>query len=310
MSPFDPDDRSAVIAARREASRAALARTHRRRRAVALAALGAVLVVLIGVVQVLAGGDPELGPQLSLHHQIPAASFVVSPTFGDPEATAVEETRKRMPVVAVAGRRKREIALTFDDGPGPYTPAVAKALDKARAPATFFQVGQPTQVFRPAERSLVENPQFVLADHTEGHLNLSEQSRAKQISEIDDAASMLTKSGAPAPQLFRPPYGAFNRTTLDLLGRRHMLMVLWTIDSQDYERPGVDAIVRRVVDDAHPGAIVLMHDAGGDRTQTIAAIPKIVKALRAKHYTLVTVPRLLLDNPPPVKQPAIPVGAG
>jgi peptidoglycan/xylan/chitin deacetylase (PgdA/CDA1 family) len=307
---FRSDDRSVVLAERREAARTALARTHRRRRAVALLVVGSVLATLVVLTQLVLGADPELGPQLSLHHQLPAASFVISPTFGDPEATAVEETRKRMPVVAVAGRRTREIALTFDDGPGPYTPAVVKALNAARAPATFFQVGQPTQVFRPAERSIVKNPRFVLADHTEGHLNLSEQTREKQISEIDDAASMITKSGASAPQLFRPPYGAFNRTTLDLLRRRHMLMVLWTVDSQDYERPGVDAIVRRVVGDAHPGAIVLMHDAGGDRTQTVAAIPKIVKSLRAKHYTLVTVPRLLLDNPPPTAQPTIPVGVG
>ena len=78
-----------------------------------------------------------------------------------------------------------------------------------------------------------------------------------------------------------------------------MLMVLWTVDTNDYLRPGVNAIVDRAVDGARPGAIILLHDAGGDRSQTVAALPRIIAALRAKHYQLVTVPRLLLDNPAP-----------
>jgi peptidoglycan/xylan/chitin deacetylase (PgdA/CDA1 family) len=85
--------------------------------------------------------------------------------------------------------------------------------------------------------------------------------------------------------------------------------VLWSIDSKDYERPGAEQIADRVVAAARPGAIVLMHDGGGDRTQTIAAIPKIVRGLRAKHYRLVTVPQLLRDDPPPVapQPPQVPI---
>jgi peptidoglycan/xylan/chitin deacetylase (PgdA/CDA1 family) len=78
-----------------------------------------------------------------------------------------------------------------------------------------------------------------------------------------------------------------------------MLMVFWSVDSRDYERPGVKRIIDGVVAAARPGAIVLMHDGGGDRSQTIAAIPRIVKRLRAKHYRFVTVPQLLRDDPPP-----------
>ena len=76
-------------------------------------------------------------------------------------------------------------------------------------------------------------------------------------------------------------------------------MVLWSVDSKDYERPGAEQIADGVVAAARPGSIVLMHDGGGDRTQTVAAIPKIVKRLRAKHYRFVTVPELLRDDPPP-----------
>ena len=75
-------------------------------------------------------------------------------------------------------------------------------------------------------------------------------------------------------------------------------MVLWTVDTDDYLQPGVSAIVHRVLAGARPGAIILMHDGGGDRTQTIAALPLIVRALRKRGYDLVTVPQLILDDPP------------
>jgi peptidoglycan/xylan/chitin deacetylase (PgdA/CDA1 family) len=81
-----------------------------------------------------------------------------------------------------------------------------------------------------------------------------------------------------------------------------MLMVLWTVDTSDYRRPGTAAIVHSIVSRAKPGAIILMHDAGGNRAETVAALPKVIAQLRARGYRLVTVPRLLLDNPPPANQ--------
>jgi peptidoglycan/xylan/chitin deacetylase (PgdA/CDA1 family) len=111
------------------------------------------------------------------------------------------------------------------------------------------------------------------------------------------------------PRLFRPPYASFDRATLRLLREYRMLMVMWSIDSEDYTRPGAREIVRNVVEKARPGAIVLMHDAGGDRSQTVAALPAIVHKLRRRGYRFVTVPRMLLDDPPPEDQ-RLPHGAG
>jgi chitin deacetylase len=102
--------------------------------------------------------------------------------------------------------------------------------------------------------------------------------------------------------LFRPPYGLWNATTLRLLHKAQMLMVLWTVDTNDYRLPGVAAIVHAAVAGARPGAIILMHDAGGNRSETVAALPQIIRALRARRYELVTVPQLLLDNPAPRNQ--------
>ena len=215
----------------------------------------------------------------------------------------------RLPYVAIAGKRKREVALTFDDGPGPYTPACphARAL---HTPGTFFQVGGTEHYFTDAERDTRREPLVTVGVHTLDHLRMDRLSRADQAAQIDRDTAILTAAGNPRPTLFRPPYGAYDQTTLDLLRERNMTMILWSVDSKDYERPGVDAIVNRVLSDVRPGAIVLLHDAGGDRSQTIEALPRIVLGLRQRHYTLVSVPRLLQDAPPPLAQPKLGVGAG
>ena len=107
----------------------------------------------------------------------------------------------------------------------------------------------------------------------------------------------------PRPRLFRPPYGSFNATTFRELRHLHLLMVLWSVDTADYSMPGAQAIAQRALAGAKPGAIILMHDAGGNRSQTIAALPAIVRGLRKRGLRPVTVPQLLLDDPPPRGQP-------
>jgi len=216
----------------------------------------------------------------------------------------------RLPYVAVGGRRHREVALTFDDGPGPYTAEVVRTLRRLHAPATFFQLGVTEHYFTDAEELQRTDPLVTIGVHTLGHRRLDRLSRADQAGEIDRDSAILTAAGNPRPTLFRPPYGAYDRTTLELLRERGMTMVLWSVDSRDYLRPGVDAIVSRVLSDTKPGAIILLHDAGGDRSQTIEALPRIVLGLRRHRYTLVSVPELLSDAPPPLAQPKLGVGAG
>jgi peptidoglycan/xylan/chitin deacetylase (PgdA/CDA1 family) len=211
---------------------------------------------------------------------------------------AVGRVLSYSPFVARGGGEKREIALTFDDGPGPYTPEVLIALNRLHVKATFFVIGQQARRFQPALLAELRRG-HVIGDHTETHAHMGSLAAADQYREMLLPSEQLTAYGLPRPLLFRPPYGSYNQATFGELKRLGMLMVLWTVDSQDYRRPGVKQIVYRVVSGARPGAIVLMHDAGGDRSQTVAAIPRIVKRLRAKHYHLVTLPRLLADDPPP-----------
>jgi peptidoglycan/xylan/chitin deacetylase (PgdA/CDA1 family) len=230
------------------------------------------------------------------------------PAAQPPLDRGIAAVMRRTEFVSRGGGRRREIALTFDDGPGPYTPAVLASLNRLDVQATFFVVGRQQETFRAAMMAAIGRG-HVIGDHTQGHRRLAALPAAEQFEELLAPLRGLEQYGLPRPQLFRPPYGSYDAITLDALRYLGMLMVLWSIDSKDYERPGVEQIVDRVVSAARPGAIVLMHDGGGDRTQTIAAIPRIVRRLRAKRYRLVTVPQLLRDDPPSAvpRPPQLPI---
>lgn len=204
--------------------------------------------------------------------------------------------------VRLAGNRRREVALTFDDGPGPYTPRILTVLERMDAPATFFVIGRWARAY-PKLIARETRDGFEIGDHTETHPPMAALSPALQQSEVVDAATAIVTAGAPYPRLWRPPYGSFNSATLQILHQLRMLMVLWSADTSDYLRPGVKRIVYVAVSGAQPGAIILMHDGGGNRAETAAALPRIILLLRQRGYQLVTVSQLLADDPPPTGQP-------
>jgi peptidoglycan/xylan/chitin deacetylase (PgdA/CDA1 family) len=217
------------------------------------------------------------------------------------ENGAINRTLSYTPFVRIAGRQHREVALTFDDGPGPYTPRILSILEHSGTPATFFEVGVLETYFHASTATIVGRG-YPIGDHTESHAPMGKLSPKDQKAQLLQDVSAIGAHGAPFPRLFRPPYGSWDKATLKLLHKYRMLMVLWSVDTSDYRKPGIAAIVHAAVKGARPGAIILLHDAGGDRAQTVAALPKIIKALHARGYRLVTVPRLLLDNPAPHDQ--------
>jgi peptidoglycan-N-acetylglucosamine deacetylase len=145
---------------------------------------------------------------------------------------AIDRTLAYTPYVRIAGAQHRELALTFDDGPGPYTPQVLSVLERYRVPATFFEVGILEQYFHVSTSAIVADGD-VIGDHTESHAPMSELSAADQSSQLLEQTSKIGQYGAPFPRLFRPPYGLWNSTTLSLLHQNKMLMVLWTVDTND-----------------------------------------------------------------------------
>ncbi len=276
------------------------AQFRRRRAAAALVAL--VLVIVVAVVASSSGGTHKrpLVP--------PSVRRVLQKAPSDPEAdqlAAVGSVLGYTPFVKEGGAKGRDIALTFDDGPGPYTPQVISVLEQYHVKATFFVIGRMLRYFSASTVREIEDGD-VIGDHTETHPMLAHMSAHEQYEEMFEQGARIELLGAKRPVLFRPPYGSFNATTFQQLKRLHQLMVLWSVDTGDFEQPGVSVIVQRALEGAHPGAIILMHDAGGTRTQTIEALPQIIKALRAKGYDLVTVPKLLQDDPPPAGLPIPP----
>lgn len=225
------------------------------------------------------------------------------------ENKAINRTLAYTPAVIVAGAQHREVALTFDDGPGPYTPQIVSELARYGVPATFFEVGAGEQYFHEGTSEIVAHG-WVIGDHTQEHAPMSQLPYSAQKSQLVEQIASVGRYGAPFPRLFRPPYGYWNSTTLTLLRQYRMLMILWTVDTEDYRLPGVDSIVHTVLSGAKPGAIILMHDGGGNRQETVDALPTIIKELRARGYKLVTVPRLLLDNPAPANQQLSTMGGG
>lgn len=217
------------------------------------------------------------------------------------ERRAIDQTRSFTPYVARGSPSRREIALTFDDGPGPDTPRIMRVLRRLHAPATFFFVGQQVDVFG----YILGEEQtrgFAIGNHTQNHVPLGRLRAPAQRRQLLAAAQRGRRYRVHEARYFRPPYGSYNRATLQVARRLGLLMVLWTADTGDYRRPGVNAIIQAAVQRARPGWIVLMHDAGGPRRQTVRALPHIIHQLRRRGFRLVTVPQMLADAPAPRRQ--------
>lgn len=280
---------------------------YRRRRAGALlgvAVLAIVICVLVaggGGTRVVVPGEGQAGFLRSIQILAGTGSHSLASRERAIQNAAIDRTLQTTPYVRIAGSQHRELALTFDDGPGPFTPQVLAILKQEDAQGTFFEVGVEEHFFHTGTSEAVADG-FPIGDHTFSHEPMATLRRAAQQSQLLNQIKAIKPYGALYPRLFRPPYGRWNSTTLSVLHRYRMLMVLWSVDTNDYRRPGVQAIVKAAVDGARPGAIILLHDAGGDRIQTVLALPKIISALRHRGYRLVTVPQLLVDNPAPANQ--------
>lgn len=187
---------------------------------------------------------------------------------------------------------KKVIALTFDDGPSQYSGPILDILKKKHVKATFFDVGEESVNFPELEkRMLAEGHQ--VASHSNTHPDMPTLSRDALRAEITAGFANMEKASGHKTKVLRSPYGAFGKKqwqqTYDLIS----MNVLWDIDTEDWKRPGADKIHDAVMSGAHNGAIVLMHDGGGDRTQDIEALPGIIDDLKKQGYEFVTIEQLL-----------------
>ncbi|WP_328782653.1 polysaccharide deacetylase family protein [Streptomyces canus] len=192
------------------------------------------------------------------------------------------------------GERDRpQIALTFDDGPlPPYTGRILDILERYGVPATFFCVGMNAGAHAD-ELVRMREQGHGLGNHTWSHPFLPELSRAQLAEQIDRAGEAIAKaSGGTPPTVFRPPYGSRTPEVVRWLTERVPKVALWDVAPDDWSMPGADVIARDVLDQTRPGSVVLLHDGGGDRSQTVAALPPIIEGLLARDYRFVTLDEL------------------
>jgi peptidoglycan-N-acetylglucosamine deacetylase len=189
-------------------------------------------------------------------------------------------------------RPGKVVALTFDDGPNPtWTPKVLAILSRYRAKATFFEVGYFARSY-PKIVLEVSAAGHQLGDHSYYHWNWNRVSSAQISQEIRWTRDMIVRAGAPKPTWLRPPGGVVNQKVYDMARKLGFSMVLWTADTEDWRKPAPKVIAARALAGAAPGAVILMHDGGGDRSRTVAALPAILAGLKKKGYSFVTVEQL------------------
>ncbi|MEV5386163.1 polysaccharide deacetylase family protein [Streptomyces sp. NPDC052721] len=232
---------------------------------------------------------PVAGPQA--RQALKPSAFRLQPLTGDgpPRAAPRRLKVRKEPILRVSGSG-RHMVLTFDDGPNPaYTPHILDTLAKYDVRAMFFVCGE--CVVRNKELlARMADEGHVVGNHTWTHPLLTELNRREIRSEMESTSDAIEDAYGMRPQWFRAPYGAWNRAAFQLGAEMGMEPMAWTVDTTDWMEPGIGTIIDQVESGAAPGVVVLSHDAGGDRSQTVRAIREWLPYLIDSGYRL-TVPR-------------------
>jgi peptidoglycan/xylan/chitin deacetylase (PgdA/CDA1 family) len=178
----------------------------------------------------------------------------------------------------------KAIALTIDDGPSPvYTPQILRLLEKYRVTATFSMIGIEVDAHPGVAREVARHGHHI-ANHTWTHPDLVLLPRAAVADEMNRATDAIHKVTGRVPALFRAPYGAWSPAVLRQCARTGMTPLDWSVDPRDWSRPGVASIVSNIMDNTRTGSIILEHDGGGDRSETVAALKVVLPRLLAAGY--------------------------
>jgi peptidoglycan/xylan/chitin deacetylase (PgdA/CDA1 family) len=264
--------------------------------------VGAALVALVALAG--CGSSPTATPATTTAPAaaVPAAPAArpdatpgALPTAGEQQAAIAHYAGVGLPLFC-GGRHGGLVALTFDDGPGRYTPIALRELRRAGMRATFFLVG--TSIARYPQWPRRERELGAIGDHTQTHANLRFLSLDGAIAEVRTGRSAAIAASGARVDVFRPPYGAHTAAIDAAVGHDGLAEILWDVDSEDSrvvppaDYREISATVRREI---RPGSIVLMHE---NRGQTIRALRAILPSLERRGLRSVTVPELLAADPP------------
>lgn len=250
-------------------------------------------VAALAAVAVLAGGCSSSEPaSVRVVHEVrpqPTATDVATTTplaTPSPRPTVMAAPRPRptvrvLPLALRVKGRPGRVALTFDDGPHPvFTRRILDTLDRFGAKATFFVLGRQAKRYPGIVREIARRG-HVVAGHTWNHTTLTGLSSERFAHEVDDANALIEELTGDRVRCVRPPRGRYDRTVRARLRARGLELAMWTVDPRDWTSPGTTTIAARTARGMRSRAIVLLHDGGQDRTQTVAALPAILRAGRA-----------------------------
>jgi len=186
---------------------------------------------------------------------------------------------------------RQQVALTFDDGPHPqHTPVLLDMLAQFRARATFYVIGQNARRYPEILRRIVAEGHEI-GNHTWTHPVLSQHGDGTVLREIDRTQEIIWQTVGAVPVTMRPPYGSFSPRQMRMLhDQRNLPTVVWSVDPQDWRRPGSDVVADRMLRGARPGAVILAHDIHG---ATVRAVPAVLQGLLARGLAPVTMSTLL-----------------
>lgn len=257
-----------------------------------------VVVFVVATVGITRGGESDAAAMtLASHDQGDADA---APTFPLPHGFGVTPGPDRVVAVPKAESAKRPakrdsgrkvIYLTFDDGPSTaYTGRILDLLDAHDAKATFFQLGEKAIAHPGLTRAVVARG-HALGSHAWNHQDLRKLSPRRLNRQITRTSAALHRIGGRPITCFRPPYGAVNARVRSAVRGKNLKLILWDVDPRDWKRPGAPTIARRVISRTDPGDVSLMHDAGGNRSQSVRALKRILRQLGAKGYEFAALPQ-------------------
>jgi peptidoglycan/xylan/chitin deacetylase (PgdA/CDA1 family) len=233
-------------------------------------------------------GEPTSVSALSAVSLEPVVSATVHPPMLRAALEGSYATVARHTSTArVAYQPRKIIALTFDDGPGAYTPTILTILKAKGVKATFFVIGRQVPRYPSSIRALASAGMSVQS-HTWNHPNLARARNSIIRSEISRTDNVIKAVTGVRPKCVRPPGGAYDSAVISVAAWGQHRVVNWSNDPGDWRRPGVASIRSSVLRHAANNGIVLLHDGGGNRLQTVRALPGIIDGLRARGFSFVT----------------------